>query len=140
MFRSKKFSFGACRIAPQAARSLYQVRRSIKQPDGGLAVTGDDNFHECSKGLSLSVIGRQFLSPDSSTIPVLRRQYILREDDVSYLHFSTVLATDRSGRFRGNSQHLARAPKMTRMTQLRHSIERVGRERGGASLTGSAVR
>jgi hypothetical protein len=38
---------------------FYQVRRSIKQPDGSLAVTGDDDFHECSKGLSLSVAGRQ---------------------------------------------------------------------------------
>jgi hypothetical protein len=44
-----------------------QARRSIKQPDGGLAVTGDDDFHECSKRLSLSVAGQQFWSPDSST-------------------------------------------------------------------------
>jgi hypothetical protein len=47
---------------------FYQVRRSIKPSDGGLAVTGDDDFHECSKRLSLSVAGLQFLSPDSSTI------------------------------------------------------------------------
>ena len=47
---------------------FYQVRLSIKQPDGGLAVTGDDNFHECSKRLSLGVAGQQFLSPDGSTI------------------------------------------------------------------------
>src|SRR6516165_7751435 len=32
-----------------AAGSAFfcQVWRSIKQPDGGLAVTGDDDFHKC---------------------------------------------------------------------------------------------
>jgi hypothetical protein len=48
-----------------------QVWRSIKQPDGGLAVTGDDDFHECSEALSLSVASWQFLTPDTGKI-VLR--------------------------------------------------------------------
>ena len=48
-----------------------QVWRCTKQGDGGLAVTGDDDFHECSEGLSLSVAGRQFLTPDTGKI-VLR--------------------------------------------------------------------
>jgi hypothetical protein len=48
-----------------------QVWRSIKQPDGALAVTGDDDFHECSEGLSLSVASLQFLTPVTGKI-VLR--------------------------------------------------------------------
>jgi hypothetical protein len=45
-----------------AAGSAFfcQVWRSTKQTDGGLAVTGDDDFHECSEGFSLSVASRQF--------------------------------------------------------------------------------
>jgi hypothetical protein len=50
---------------------LCKVWRSIEQPDGGLAVTGDDDFHECSEGVSLSVASRQFLTPDTGKI-VLR--------------------------------------------------------------------
>jgi len=71
-----------------AAGSAFfcQVWRSIKQPDGGLAVTGDDDFHECSEGLSLSVASRQFLTPDTGKIVLrggLRRLAHLAQNDVS---------------------------------------------------------
>jgi len=71
LIRSKKFSFGACRIAPRAARSFASSGEALSNLMAGLAVTGDDDFHECSEGLSLSLASRQFLTPDMGKI-VLR--------------------------------------------------------------------
>ena len=42
--------------------------RSIEQPDDGLAVTGDDDFHKRSEGLSLSMASWQFLTPDTGKV------------------------------------------------------------------------
>src|SRR6516165_10824027 len=71
-----------------AAGSAFfcQVWRSIKQPDGGRAVTGDDDFHKCSEGLSPSVASRQFLTPDTGKIVLHgdpRRLAHLAQNDVS---------------------------------------------------------
>ena len=76
------------RILPNCAPGsafFYQVRRSIKQPDGGLAVTGDDDFHKCSEGLSRSVASRQLLAPDSAVgiDGVLRHSGCLRHTGVA---------------------------------------------------------
>ena len=56
----KKLFFRSLPSCAAGSAFFCQVWRSIKQPDGGLAVTGDDDFHECSEGLNLSVASRQF--------------------------------------------------------------------------------